>query len=91
MKQLNYKYEEYAEVICSNCNNWVYLYSKEYELLQQISQLCGEMIYESGVRIPLISTFQLQHLSKEKGEALVLSGRNYPCIVNLRDIDDYDF
>lgn len=91
MKQLNYKYEEYAEVICSNCNNWVYLYSKEYELLQQISQLCGEMIYESGVRMPLISTFQLQHLSKEKGEALVLSGRNYPCIVNLRDIDDYDF
>lgn len=91
MKQLNYKYEEYAEVICSNCNNWVYLYSKEYELLQQISQLCGEMIYESGVRMPLISTFQLQHLNKEKGEALMLSGRNYPCIVNLRDIDDYDF
>jgi len=91
MKQLNYKYEEYAEVICSNCNNWVYLYSKEYDLLHQISRLCGEVIYDSGVRMPLVSEFQLQHLNKEEGEALVLSGRDYPCIVNLRDIDDYDF
>ena len=91
MKQLTYKYEEYAEVICSNCNNWVYLYSKELELLQQISKLCGEVIYDNNLTVPLISTFELQHLSKEKGEALVLSGRNFPCIVNLRDIDDYDF
>lgn len=91
MKQLDYRYAEYAEVICSNCNNWVYLYSKEYDLLQQISQLCGEKIYDDGGKIPLISPFELQHLSKEKGEALVLSGRNFPCIVNLRDIDDYDF
>lgn len=91
MKQLNYRYEEYAEVICSNCNNWVYLYSKEIELLDQISRLCGEVVYENNMKLPLISTFELQHLSKEKGEALVLSGRNFPCIVNLRDIDDYDF
>ncbi len=91
MKQLKHKYEEYAEVICSNCNNWVYLYSKEMKLLEQISKLCGEKIYDDGTRVPLISAFELQHLSKEKGEALVLSGRNFPCIVNLRDIDDYDF
>ena len=91
MKQLTYKYEEYAEVICSNCNNWVYLYSKEIELLQQISKLCGDVIYDNNLTVPLISTFELQHLNKEKGEALVLSGRNFPCIVNLRDIDDYDF
>lgn len=91
MKQVEYKYEEYAEVICSNCNNWVYLYSKEYELLQQISRLCGDRIYDNNLTVPLISPFELQHLSKEEGEALVLSGRNFPCIVNLRDIDDYDF
>lgn len=91
MKQVEYKYEEYADVICSNCNNWVYLYSKEYKLLQQISQLCGEKVYDNKSTIPLISPFELQHLNKEEGEALVLSGRNYPCIVNLRDIDDYDF
>ena len=91
IKQLNYKYEEYAEVICGNCNNWVYLYSKEIELLEQISKLCGVVNFDNNISTPLISTFDLQHLSKETGEALVLAGRNYPCIVNLRDIDDYDF
>jgi len=74
MKQLRHKYKEFAEVICSNCNNWVYLYSKEYELLQEISRLCGEIIYDNGTRVPLFSEFDLQHLDKEKGEALVLAG-----------------
>ena len=91
MKQLRHKYEEYADVICSNCNNWIYLYSKEYELLQEISRLCGEVIYDNGLRVPLFSEFDLQHLDKGKGEALVLSGRNFPCISNLKDIDEYPF
>ncbi len=91
MQQLKYKYEAYADVICSNCNNWIYLYSKEYELLQKISHLCGEKIYDNNCRIPLISEFELQHLDKEAGEALVLACRNYPCIVNLKDIDAYEF
>lgn len=91
MKQLRHKYEEYADVICSNCSNWIYLYSKEYELLQEISRLCGEVIYDNGIRVPLFSEFDLQHLDKEKGEALVLSGRNYPCISNLKDVDEYPF
>ena len=91
MKQLRHKYEEYADVICSNCNNWVYLYSKEYELLQEISRLCGEVIYDNGLRVPLFSEFDLQHLDKDKGEALVLSGRSFPCLSNLKDIDEYPF
>ena len=91
MKQLRHKYKEFAEVICSNCNNWVYLYSKEYELLQEISRLCGEIIYDNGTRVPLFSEFDLQHLDKEKGEALVLAGRNFPCISNLKDVDEYPF
>ena len=91
MKQLRHKYEEYADVICSNCNNWVYLYSKEYELLQEISRLCGEVIYDNGMRVPLFSEFDLQHLDKEKGEALVLAGRSFPCLSNLKDIDEYPF
>ena len=91
MKQLRHKYDEYADVICSNCNNWVYLYSKEYELLQEISRLCGEVIYDNGIRVPLFSEFDLQHLDKDKGEALVLCGRNYPCISNLKDVDEYPF
>lgn len=91
MKQLEQKYAEGADTIMGNCNNWVYLYSKEYELLQEISRLCGEIIYDNNVRIPLFSEFDLQHLSKEKGEALVLAGRNCPCLTNLLDIDEYPY
>ncbi len=91
MQQLTARYKEESKIICSNCNNWIYLYSKEYELLQEISRLCGEVIYETNVRMPLISEFDLQHLNKETGETLVLAGRNYPCITNLMDIDEYPY
>lgn len=91
MKQLRQKYQDIADVICSNCNNWIYLYSKEYQLLKEISLLCGEVIYDNNMRMPLFSEFDLQHLSKEEGEALVLAGRNYPCLSNMADIDDYPF
>lgn len=87
--QLEEKYGEMAAVICDNCNNWIYLYSKDYSLLNEISKLCGEVIYDNHMTIPLISEFDLQHLKKEEGEALVLAGRNYPCIVNLADIEEY--
>lgn len=87
--QLEDKYGAVASVICDNCNNWVYLYSKDFGLLSEISKLCGEVIYDNHMRLPLISEFDLQHLKKEEGEALVLAGRNYPCISNLMDVDDY--
>lgn len=91
MRQLTEKYGEVADIICSNCNNWIYLYSKEYTLLQEISRLCGEVIYDNNMKMPLFSEFDLQHMSKEKGEALVLAGRNYPCICNLADISEYPY
>ncbi len=91
MKQLREKYEEGAEIITGNCNNWIYLYSKEFELLQDISNLCGEVCYDNSVRMPLFSTFELQHLSKEEGEALLLVGRNCPCLSNLEDIGGYPY
>lgn len=91
MKQLQQKYEDGADTISGNCNNWIYLYSKEFELLQEISRLCGEVIYDNNVRMPLFSEFDLQHLSKVEGESLVLAGRNYPCLSNLADIDEYPY
>jgi len=91
LAQINMKYEDETQVLFGNCNNWIYLYSKEYDLLKQLSNLCGEVIYENGTRVPLISEFELQHMSKEKGEALVLAGRGMPFITQLRDIDDYTF
>jgi len=90
MSQLRDKYAE-AEIITSNCNNWIYLYSKEYELLNMISKLCGEVIFDNGMKMPLFSEFDLQHLNKDNGEALILNGRNLPCIVKMLDIDDYPF
>lgn len=90
-KQLIDKYREKADVITGNCNNWIYLYSREMPLLSEISQLCGEVLYDNSIHVPLISTFDLQHLSKEKGEALLLVGRSKPCIANLWDIDEYPF
>ena len=88
-KQIEEKYGSAASIICDNCNNWIYLYSKDYGLLNEISRLCGNVIYDNHMTVPLISEFELQHLKKEEGEALVLSGRNLPCIVNLADIDEY--
>lgn len=90
-KQIEEKYGPAASIICDNCNNWIYLYSKDYGLLNEISRLCGNVIYDNHMTIPLISEFELQHLKKEEGEALVLSGRNLPCIVNLADIDEYPY
>ena len=90
-KQLEEKYGCAASIICDNCSNWIYLYSKDYALLNEISRLCGNVIYDNLLTIPLISEFELQHLNKEEGEALVLAGRSLPCIVNLADIDEYPY
>ena len=85
-KQLEHRYEEEAETIESNCNNWVFLTSRELSLLQSISALAG--VTAEGK--PLISVFALQHLDKEKGEALVFSGRQFPYITELVDISKID-
>jgi type IV secretion system protein VirD4 len=93
--QLRQKYKEDAMTIQGNCDNWVFLSSKEHELLKEISNLCGERFYNDGYNgeksRPLISTSQLQRLSKEKGEALILYGRHYPFVTELPDIDKYQF
>lgn len=93
--QLRNQYKENAQTIKGNCDNWVFLTSRELPLLQEISDLCGnknKIVSENiGKNVPLISVSQLQHLSKEHGEALVLHGRQYPYITRLADIDQYAF
>lgn len=85
-KQLEHRYKVEAETIESNCNNWVFLTSRELSLLQSISALAGQ----TAEGKPLISVFALQHLDKEKGEALVFSGRQFPFITELADINEFD-
>lgn len=87
--QLESKYGEDAHTIKGNCNNWFYLNSRERALLEEIEQLCGECVYENNMRKSLISISELQQLSKDKGEVMVLNGRNAPYISRLYDIDDY--
>ena len=87
-KQLFLKYDEECNTIMSNCENWIYLSSRELDFLKELSQLCGET--NSGNRKPLLSVSDLQKLDKEKGQVLILSGRNKPLITFLPDIDFYD-
>lgn len=86
--QLIQHYGEEAEIIQSNCNNWIFLTSKELKLLEEISALCGKTI--SDFPDNLLSTRALQRLNKEEGEVLLLCGRMKPCIAYLPDIEFYD-
>lgn len=83
--QLIKRYGNEAETIKSNCANWIFLTSREYDLLKEISDLCGEQRNHQ----PNLSVFDLQHFSKEKSEALVLCGRLKPAKVQLLDIDRF--
>lgn len=90
MHQLNSRYgQEDADTIKGNCVNWVFLASKELALLNEISELCGNVIDSNGRLKRLISSSELQRLNKEKGEALILHDRQYPIISELTDISGY--
>lgn len=75
-----------SHTIKGNCLNWVFLSSKEIELLEEICALCGK---NTSDRVPLISTTELQRLSKTRGEALILHDRCHPFLTTLPDFDDY--
>ncbi len=80
------KYDKEAETIISNCSNIVFFTSRELELLRELSELCGNQ--KNGD--PNISVYELQHLSKEKGQALVMCGRKDPAIVEMIDVSTFD-
>lgn len=82
---LKSRYKGEAETIKSNCINWIFLTSREIDLLREISALCGEQ----RTRTPNVSVYDLQHFDKEKGEALILSARLKPAMVNLLDVDSF--
>ena len=85
LHQLKQRYGAEAETIISNCNNWIFFTSRELELLQTLSTLCGT----KNNAQPLISVFDLQHFDKNRYEALVLAGRLKPKKNYLLDIDRY--
>lgn len=87
-KQLYLKYNEESNTIMSNCENWIYLSSRELDFLKELSELCGNNSNQN--KKPLVSISDLQRLDKEKGQVLILSGRNKPLVTYLPDIDFYD-
>ncbi len=89
MHQLKGRYGENADTIKGNCDNWVFLTSKERDLLTEISELCGNIVTPDGRIRCLISTSELQRFSKERGEALIMHCRQYPIISELPDISMY--
>ncbi len=90
MHQLRGKYGEDADTIKGNCDNWVFLTSKELTLLNEVSELCGNITLHGNRKRRLISVSELQRLSKEKGEALIMHSRQYPIITEIADIDSYE-
>ncbi|MBO5934831.1 MAG: type IV secretory system conjugative DNA transfer family protein [Clostridia bacterium] len=89
LHQMKDRYGENADTIKGNCDNWVFLTSKELDLLNEICQLCGKYHTAEGHLRDLISTSELQRLDKAKGEALILHARQYPAISEIADIDAY--
>ncbi len=79
---LKKKYQEEAETIVGNCSNVIFFTSRELDLLKELSELCGKQ--KSGE--PNVSIYELQHLSKDSREALVLCGRSEPAVVKMIDI-----
>ncbi|MFA7561037.1 MAG: type IV secretory system conjugative DNA transfer family protein [Candidatus Izemoplasmatales bacterium] len=87
-QQLFNIYQEEAQTIKGNCTNWIFLTSREKSLLEEIQTLCGKRMVFNREE-PLISISQLQMLDKQRGQALILQGRNFPYVSYLSDIDDY--
>ena len=90
LHQLKGRYGENADTIKGNCDNWVFLTSKELDLLNEISSLCGSYRTAEGHERKLISVSELQRLDKAKGEALIMHCRQYPIISEIADIDSYE-
>ena len=74
--------------IQTNCNNWIFLTSRELQFLEEVSALCGKTVGDAPQ--PVLSVSDLQRLDKDTGEAVLLCGRAKPCITKLADIEVYD-
>ena len=87
--QLNHRYGvETADTIRFNCGNWIYLYTRDLETLQLLSDLCGTRTFlRDGVTRPVASVGDLQRI--EQGKALVFQQRKRPYLTELAPIWDY--
>jgi type IV secretion system protein VirD4 len=85
MGQLRGRYGTDAETITGNCENMIFLHSRELGLLNAIIELSGQRNNSE----PLVSVSMLQTLDKDKGEMFVRHKRLHPYIASMPDIDRY--
>lgn len=87
--QLKQKYENNAETIISNCNNWICFSSTEMDFLEKISRICGNEVDYNGNEHPLLSPFDMQHFQKtdESVEVLIIKRGLYPFVTALPDYE----
>lgn len=77
-----------ARTIRFNCENWVYLHSRDLDTLRELSELCGtRRLLSFGYLEPVASVSELQRIPM--GQALVLHGRERPFITKLAPIWEY--
>lgn len=85
ISQLYQRYGSQVETIKGNCENWVFLHSKELGLLRELIELCGMKNADET----LVTVSRLLTMDKNKGEAFILHKRLHPYIACLPDIDSY--
>jgi len=85
VSQLWERYGPQSEAIKGNCENWVFLHSRELSMLEELVKLSGMRSHEDQ----LVSLSMLQTLDKDKGEAFIIHKRIHPFIASLPDIDSY--
>lgn len=85
MFQLNHRYGYDGRTIASNCTNWIYLYSRQIDFLNELSEMVGR---DRDGKL-LISPSKLMNLDSGRCEALVFAGRMRPFLTRLKDISEY--
>jgi len=88
-QQLKEKYNDLAETIISNCNNWICFSSKDMEFLNKIAVICGKEVDYNGIEHDLITPFDMQHLQKKQQsvEVVIIKQGQYPFVTELLDFD----
>ncbi|MBR7152361.1 MAG: type IV secretory system conjugative DNA transfer family protein [Candidatus Methanomethylophilaceae archaeon] len=84
--QLRSRYgEDLSEAIMGNCDDILYIHSRELPLLRRISELSGEDAYGK----PLMTVGRLQNLDPLTREAVLFAGRGSPIITRFTDFRDF--
>ena len=90
-QQLYSIYDKDADTIRSNCGTWIFLASREMELLEEMEGLCGLTFVEGRGYIPMMSTSSLQYLEIgwTDSQALILRPQTRPYLSWIKDFSVY--